>query len=350
MTTPTKIVTEQTAASRGFIYGAAIWSAIAIASYFNWLRLDLVELLFLLAPWVVVPTALALTPARAKSYPIGFVRSQRRLYFVAAALCTISFLYPAGTIFPGTPISRLAFSSVLPALLATPWLLICLCIGWGGLNRLLAFRTESFLQFCVAVGECYIAVGGIWLLMSRAALHPAGFQEPIVLLTAVHFHFAGFLSSIFAGLTYSQLQSTKWAKPLRIILLGTLLGPGILGISFLISPKLKLIAVILIVIGQCGLAAGMARIGTTIARGASSVLLMLAAASVAIAMIYAAIWALGEYPLQPMTDLSHMERIHGVLNSIGFGVIGLLGLLKFRIQNAVPPAYKLQNKGLTTWT
>jgi YndJ-like protein len=316
--TPTKIITEQTATSHGFFYGAAIWSAIAIASYFNWFRLDLVELLFLLAPWAIVPSALTLTPALEKSYPIGIFRSQRWLFFVAAAPCTISFLYPVG---------------ITAAILCVYWLLICLCIAWGGINRLFTFRAESFPQFCVAVAECYIAVGGIWLVMSRAGLHPAGFQEPIVLLTAVHFHFAGFLSSIFAGLTYDQLQTTKWAKPRRIILLGTLLGPGLLGISFLISPKLKLIAVILIVIGQCGLAAGMARISTTIARGASSVLLMLAAASVAIAMIYAAKWALGEYPLQPMTDLSHMERIHGVLNSIGFSAIGLVGWLKFRTKN-----------------
>jgi hypothetical protein len=46
-------------------------------------------------------------------------------------------------------------------------------------------------------------------------------------------------------------------------------------------------------------------------------------------MIYAATWALGEYPLQPMTDLSHMERIHGVLNAVGFGGLGLLGWTKF---------------------
>lgn len=318
MPTPTKIVTEETAASRGFIYGAAIWSAIAIASYFNWIHLNVVELLFLLAPWVIVPAALALTPARTKYYPIGVFRSQRWLFSVAAALCTVSFVCPAG---------------IASAFLAGCWLAICLCTGWGGINRLLTFRAQSFLEFCVAVSECYIAVGGIWLVMSRAGLHPAGFQEPIVLLTAVHFHFAGFLSSIFAYLTLGWLQSTKWVKPLRIIFLGTLLGPGLLGISFLISPKLQLIAAILIVIGQCGLAAGMARTSVTIASGVSSVLLMLAAASVATAMIYAAIWALGEYPLQPMTDLSHMERIHGALNSIGFGAIGLWGWMKFQKQN-----------------
>jgi hypothetical protein len=106
-----------------------------------------------------------------------------------------------------------------------------------------------------------------------------------------------------------------------------------------------LVAVTLIIIGQCGLAAGMARIGATIFRGTpasrsapssriSAIFLITAAASVAAAMIFAAIWALGEYPLHPMTDLYHMERIHGVLNSIGFGAIGLLGWIKLRARPA----------------
>jgi hypothetical protein len=330
MPTPTAISAEETVPSSESIFGATIWAALAIVSYLKWIHLDLVELPFLLAPWVIVPSALALTPALADGYPIRIFRSQRWLFFVAAALCTASFLRPAG---------------INAALLASCWLAICLCIAWGGLNHLIKFRTQSFPQFCFAIAECYIAVGGVWLVASRAGLHPAGFQEPIVLLTAVHFHFAGFLSSIFAGLTYSTLKLTRWAKPLRIILLGTLLGPGLLGIAFLVSPKLKLIAIILIVIGQCGLAAGMTRIGaanfpgTPISRSAgsnllSAILLITASISVAAAMIYAATWALGEYPLQPMTDLSHMERIHGAVNSVGFGVIGLLGWIRFSTRNA----------------
>ena len=186
MPAPTRIRAEESTSSSGFIFGAAVWFALVIASYYNWIHLDLAELLFLLAPWVIVPTALALTPALASGYPIGLFRTQPWLIFVAAALCTASFLRPAG---------------ITSALLASYWLAICLCIAWGGLNRLLEFRAQSFPQFCYAVAECYIAVGGAWLVASRAGLHPAGFQEPIVLLTAVHFHFAGFLSSIFAGLT-----------------------------------------------------------------------------------------------------------------------------------------------------
>jgi hypothetical protein len=305
-----RVVTEQQGQMKVLLFGAAIWLMLAIANNMNWIRLDLVELLFLVAPWVIVPTALGHTPAFAHSYPIGVFRSQRWLFFVAAALCTWSFLRPAG---------------LGAALLAGVWLLICFCIAWGGVHRLLTDRLTSYAQFCVAIGECYIAVGGVWLVMSRAGLHPAGFQEPIVLLTAVHFHFAGFLSSIFAGLTYFWLQTTSWAKPLRIVLLGTLFGPGLLGIAFLVGPKLKLIAVMLIVIGQCGLAFGMAWYGLKFAKGLAGFLLTAAATCVVAGMVFAAAWALGEYPLQPMTDLSHMERIHGVLNAAGFGVLGLMG-------------------------
>jgi hypothetical protein len=311
-----------------FLFGTAIWLALAIAANFYWIRLDWIELLFLLAPWVIVPTAISHTPALAKSYPIGVFRSQRWLWFVAAAICTSSFLHPAG---------------ITAALLASCWLLVCVCIAWGGLHRLMTSRAQSYPQFCFAVAEGYIAVGGIWLVMSRAGLHPAGFQEPIVLLTAVHFHFAGFLSSIFAGLTYGWLQSTGWAKPLRVLLLGTIFGPGLLGISFLVGPKLKLIAVTLIVIGQCGLAAGMARFGATLFLGTpisrlasphrlAGLLLATAAACVVAGMVFAALWALGEYPLQPMADLSQMERIHGTLNAAGFGVLGLLGWTRFVTQ------------------
>jgi hypothetical protein len=44
-------------------------------------------------------------------------------------------------------------------------------------------------------------------------------------------------------------------------------------------------------------------------------------------MALAASWALGEYPLQSFVELGRMERIHGSLNAIGFGICGLIGWL-----------------------
>jgi len=46
-----------------------------------------------------------------------------------------------------------------------------------------------------------LAVGGAWLVASRLGMRPMGIQEPIVLLTAVHFHYAGFATATIAAAT-----------------------------------------------------------------------------------------------------------------------------------------------------
>ena len=290
--------------------GISIWLILIVAFGLSLIRLDLIELLFLLAPWAIVPTASRLLPV-IKSSPLQglLVRTQWPM-FVAAALATSSFLLPAGH---------------MAGALASCWLLICLAFALDCMVRIWKFRLESFSQVCFAAGEAYIAVGGVWLVMSRLGMQPVGFVEPIVLLTAVHFHFAGFLSCIFAGLTYERLRATTWANSLWIVLLGVIGGPGLLGLAFLIGPKLKLIAAMLVAIGQIALAVAMVKIALISTHGLPKFLLIGSALSVGVGMAFAATWALGEYPLQPMTDLSQMAHIHGVLNAVGFGFLGLFG-------------------------
>ena len=290
--------------------GVAIWMVLAILSGINWIRLDLIEVLFLMAPWIIVPAGSVLITPVDRSPLSKFVLRPTLKTPVAAALATSSFFVPAGK---------------LAGALASLWFLLCLVLACDGLLRFWNYRFGSFPQFCFAAGEGYVAVGGAWLVMSRLGLQPTGFVEPIVLLTAVHFHFAGFLSCIFAGLTYDRLRETAWAKPMWAVLLAVTCGPGLLGLAFLIGPKLKLFAAMLLAIGQVGLAIGMVRVAKTQPRGVPKVLLLASALSVAAAMVFAAAWALGEFPLQPMTDLSQMEHIHGVLNAAGFGFLGVLG-------------------------
>jgi hypothetical protein len=300
---------------RTLVFGAAVWLLLVAATRIGWLRLDFVELLFLIAPWIVVPTATRLLPELQHSpFARWFVRSVR-LQLVAAALATLSFFLPP---------DRNA------GLLAAPWFLICAAWACDGLLRLWTHRTNSFAQICFAAGEMYLAVGGAWLVASRVGMQPAGFVEPIVLLTAVHFHFAGFLCCVFAGLTYRQLRESHWAKLIGIALLGTVSGPGMLAIGFMIGPKVKLFAALLVVIGQGGLAIGMARIAWANIRSVAGIALQVAALCVVAGMALAALWALGEYPLHPFADLYRMERIHGTLNAIGFGVAGLIGWTRIR--------------------
>ncbi len=300
-------------AKRALAFGAAIWLLLAAGTWLGWLRLDFVELLFLVALWIIVlPATRVLPEIPHSSFARWFVNSVWP-QFVAAALATLSFFLPAGK---------------NAGLLAAAWFLVCAAWACDGLLRTWTHRTKSFAQICFAAGELYLAVGGAWLIASRLGMQPAGFVEPIILLTAVHFHFAGFLCCVFAGLTYRQLRGSRWANPIGIALIGTVCGPGMLAIGFMIGPKVKLFAALLVVIGQCGLAVGMTRIAWTDIRSFAGIALQVAALCIVAGMGLAALWALGEYPLHPFADLYRMERIHGTLNAIGFGCFGLIGWTK----------------------
>jgi len=293
------------------LLGAAVWLGMVAGTWGGWPQLGVIELLFLLAPWIVVPLAASLIPPIDNTETPGAPRPALRwIVFAAAALATISLFLPTG---------------ILSASLASAWLLLCAFFALRGLRRLWRYRTHSFSQFCFASGEAYLIVGGSWLVASRLGLQPVGFQEPIVLLTAVHFHFAGFLSAVLAGLTYERLRETRWSKPLGTALTGVVCGPGLLGLAFLVGPKVKLAAVILIVAGQVGLATGMVRVALSKVHPVARALLLFSSACIVAGMALAASWALGEYPLQSFVELGRMERVHGTLNAIGFGICGLIG-------------------------
>lgn len=293
------------------ILGAVVWVALTASFWTGWVQLNVVELLFLLAPLVAVPLAMSLLPSLDDSRQnVGRKSELNWIILAAAVLATLSSFQPAGP---------------KAAALASAWFLVCCWLAIEGLRRFLRYKTQSFSQFCFAVGEAYLIVGGTWLVISRLGLQPVGFQEPIVLLTAVHFHFAGFLSAVLAGLTYERLPESGWSKPLRVALAAAVIGPGLLGLAFLVGPKLKLAAVMLIVAGQFGLAGGTIRVAADLEYFVGRSMLFLSSACVLAGMLLAATWAMGEYPLHPFVDLARMEKYHGVLNAVGFGVCGLLG-------------------------
>jgi hypothetical protein len=307
-----RVVSDARASFRWeLLLGAAVWVGLVAGTWSGWPQLGVVELLFLLAPWIVVPLANSLIPSLDDTHRPTVSRvAVRWIVFAAAALATVSFFLPTG---------------IFAASGASSWLLVCAFFALRGLRRLWRHGAHSFSQFCFGVGEAYLIVGGTWLVASRLGLQPVGFQEPIVLLTAVHFHFAGFLSAVLAGLTHERLRETRWSKLLGTALTGVVVGPGLLGLAFLVGPKVKLAAVILIVLGQVGLASGMVRVALGNVSPVARAMLLFSSGCVVAGMALAASWALGEYPLQSFVELGRMERVHGTLNAIGFGICGLIG-------------------------
>jgi hypothetical protein len=229
---------------------------------------------------------------------------------MAASLTTVSFFVDNRTV---------------AAWLASAWLLVCAGLAGNGLRRLVNAGTKSFTQFCFAAGEGYLLIAGVWLVASRAGLQLLAFREPIVLLTAVHFHFAGFASAVLAGLTYEKFRERRWKVALQSALLAVVCGPAILGLAFMLGPKVKLAAALAVALGQFGLAGGTVRAGIAAGNSGGRWLLFLAGGSVAAGMILAMVWAIGEYPLQAFVNIRQMAEFHGVLNAVGFVVCGLLG-------------------------
>lgn len=304
--------------------GSFIWLFLFVSAYLNISRLSVFDLLLLLALWVVVPLALSLVPvARTSGFSALNVSVVKSILFLGAILATFSFFLRAG---------RWAGA------LTCVWLLVTLALALDGFQRLIKSRMRSFRDSCFAVGEGYALVGALWLLASRLGLQPVGFDEPIVLLTAIHFHYAGLMAAVLAGLVVSDTETNRTPLYLRIALTCAVLGPGLLGLAFLAGPKWKLAAVGLMVIGECGVALGTFRVGLSDAGAIGGRLLLIGSACVIFGMMLAGIWAIGEYPLHAFVNLEQMARYHGVLNSVGFGLCSLVGWTFLRTKSL--PAQK----------
>lgn len=299
---------------RNAIVGSFLWCGLLLATISNMINLTWIELLFLFAPLVIFPLGIILTDQldqNAISYPERFGRTMQ---LPAAILATASFLFQPG---------------ILAATLAIPWLGVCVLFALGGALRIGRGAYAQLEQLCNAVSFLYLAVGGSWLFASRLGLQPMDFQEPIVLLTGIHFHYAGFAAPLLArsvarALTVSNGRESR-AVLLRVMIAGVLAAPGALALGFVIGPRTKLLAALLLAASEIGLAVSFVGALRNTGRLSAEILLTIAAASVGFSMAFAAIWAIGEYPLQPFVHLGEMEAFHGTANAFGFTLCGLLG-------------------------
>lgn len=303
------------AMNRSALIGAVVWCGLLAGSRMHRLELEWIDLLFLFAPLVIVPLGLELTsriePAVVFSLP---ERIARLVQLPCALLAVVSLCLERG---------------ILAAALSAGWLLLSGLLALGGLIRLYRGALRRLDSAFPAVAFLFLPVGAAWLVASRLGLTPLGFQEPIVLLTAVHFHYAGFAATLLArssrhALGGSQMSSTR-AALFNVVAAGVLVGPALLAAGFVIGPRVKLAAALVLATSEIGLALSFLFALRHVSQPAAKSLIAIAAASVAFAMILAALWAVGEYPLQPFVHLAEMARLHGTANAFGFTFCGLLG-------------------------
>jgi hypothetical protein len=298
---------------RNAIVGGAVWAALAAGAVLSFVHMGTIEVLFLLGPLVGVPLGLELSTrlghGEENQLPAHFARRVQ----LPTALCVVaSMLFPQGA---------------AAAILALPWFCFGCFLGFWGLMSFIRGGFKSLKAVCVTMSFSYLPIGCAWLVASRYGLNPMGFQEPIVLLTAVHFHFAGFAAPLMTRATaagpgragvYKQKLFTGVAA-------GVLAGPGMLAAGFVIGPRLKLGAALLLVASEIGLAFFFLAAVKAMRPRLAQVFVALSGASVLFAMVFAGVWAIGEFPLQPFVHLAQMAKFHGAANALGFTVCGLLG-------------------------
>lgn len=212
------------------------------------------------------------------------------------------------------------------ALLAGPWWLVSLALAVAAVRPLVAeiaagrLPRESW-RIGVLAASGFLAVGATWTVIDRAGLEPFGFGRTIVLLTAVHFHVAGFVLTLAGGLAARERPGRGIAVAVASLVVGTpLTALGFFGFPIVSWAGALLVAGGGIAIGAATVA--MARAATD---GPGRACLLVGGATLFLTMPLAAAYATGTTFGIAFLDIPSMAAIHGGLNVVGFAVPTMAG-------------------------
>ena len=295
--------------------GAVLWAGVAVLARIGLAPIGAIELMFVFAPLVIVPLGMELGRVIGNDTPPA--RFARRVQPVAAALALVALWLPPG---------RLA------ACLACAWMIVCSSMTVGALIDLSSFaRSRADHSRCalhrviVSIAQLDLAVGGAWFVASRFGLRPIGIQEPIGLLTAVHFHYAGFATAMIAAamLRFAEHRGEcRWLKWLVAVVVGM---PFVVAAGFVISPQLKMGAASVFSAAVAALAVILRSCAKRLESGTARVLFHVASVSVFAGMVLSTAYAVADFRGSDLLPIPQMARTHGILNAVGFCLPALLG-------------------------
>lgn len=299
------------------VIGAVAWMAFVLAARTSPAGPAWTHVLIMLAALVLVPLALDLVAEKRDTGKIGRAMTWAR----AAQLPAAALLAFACGMKPG----------LWALLVAAPWAAVTALLAAVGTGRMLRDSWSRPLERLSAdVGLGYLFIGGLWLLADRGGLRPLSFDPQIVALTAAHFHFAGFLLPIFAGLVARDMPDSRFAARgvVGVVLGVPAVAVGITASQLGWTPAIEAAA-------GCALALSAMAIGVLHIRWAldaedsptgARLLVGLAGTALFFGMLLSTAYAIRAFatPL-PWLGLPQMRAVHGSLNALGFGLCGIIG-------------------------
>jgi hypothetical protein len=273
---------------------------------------ELIHKIVFYAVLVIVPLGLSLIASGYNDASTTLYRLIVLVQPVAATLTVASFFFEKG---------------LFSVALSSAWLILCSLVALLGLMRLVTRGSYPIEELSIDAGLLYLPVAGVWLVVYRFGIQPFGYGETIILLTAVHFHFAGFAAPLIAGLTGRKLARLS-RLPTRFFALTVVAIVGAMplvaaGITF--SPFLGLLGAVMLATGLVMLATlTIKNILPAVTFLGTRVLLWIAALSSCTAMVLASLYAYSLVAHIVILRIPTMAMTHGVLNAFGFATCSLV--------------------------
>lgn len=289
------------------LLGAVVWLAAVLVG-----ELSVVERALALAPLVLVPLGISMA-----STP-SFEGVAGRLFTAAVLLQPLGALAVVGSFLDG-------WTPATAAALASPWLLVTGLLGTVAVVRTNQRDGWRLSETVIDAGFAYSIVGAVALLLHHLGV-TLWFRPIIILLTAVHFHYAGFVLPVATGLV-GRCADVSADTIYRLVAGVVLVGPALIAVGISFSPVLELLAVGAFTAGVAVLGGYViVRVAPTRPMG-QGVLLSLSAVALPLSMLLALAYGVGAFTGNQLLGLhiSQMVRLHGSLNAYGFGLGAMLG-------------------------
>lgn len=205
--------------------------------------------------------------------------------------------------------------------LAVPWLLLAVYTLFYMFKRMMKERKWNLFLLAAAI---FLIIGASWAIAVIIEYRPLGFSKVIVLLTAAHFHFAGFLLMYICA--YLQLKAPHNLLNRFFAYLAMLAMPltaaGITLTHYTQETWLETIAGVLMAIGGGGVAFTMIRLRKKTSYQQLSVIGGLCLLG---GMVLAFLYAVRPIVNIGWLDIPFMYSTHGSLNATGLGIL-ILGI------------------------
>ena len=264
--------------------------------------LTYVELLILIAPLVLIPILLK----------VGNVSKKLRQWLLFCNIpFAIAFFLPNGW---------------LATICCFPWLAFTLILTLEELQKWLIQSHKKMSHHAHFAAAVYLPVAAVWALSDRLGMPLWVFDETIILLTVVHFHYAGFILPKITALALEKINS-KLADGIGfIVIIGIpLVATAITTTAYDLPKFIEVACVTLMVTGGMGSAIMHIIVGMRSKNTFAKIAFCLGG----LALLGGMTLALGYgwrfyFPISFLT-IPWMYAVHGTLNAIGFALPCVVG-------------------------